>query len=76
MLKRFIALVRGAQPEPIEPGAVYALRDGSPWPTKATVTVLATAQGWIRYQIGGGWLLGDERMDEPTFRRIFVRVQK
>lgn len=76
MLKRFIAWVRGPQPEPIEVGNVYALQDGSPWPTKGTVTVLATAQGWVRYKVGGGYLHGDERLEESTFRRIYGRVQK
>lgn len=76
MLKRFIAWVRGPQPEPIEVGNVYALRDGSPWPTCHTCTVLDVKQGWVRYKIGGGFWSGDERVDEPTFRRLFVRVQQ
>lgn len=76
MLKRFIAWVRGAQPEPIEPGNVYALRDGSPWPViGGTVRVLAVAQGWVRFRVGGGSLFNDERMKESDFRRFYGRVQ-
>lgn len=59
------------QPKTPSAGEKWRINDGDPFPPKSTATILEVSDGWVRYRIGEGMMLDDERMLVKRFIGVY-----